>query len=255
MNMHMSDPIVILGMHRSGTSFLVRTLNLAGLWLGDDDRLHTIEGRVEGRAKVGNPKGNYENAEGIAINNAILARSGGAWYNPPKRLITTADDPARITALRASLASGLPEGYLRWGWKDPRTVLTLNIWIDALKSNVFIVGAYRHPSAVANSLLKRDGIPLEIGYALWGIYVRHLIHHVAKHPSVLVRFDVDSGSLIEQVAHVCRCTGLRADISIISSWFDQSLVRNSTPVEDTTPMFRSVAPLWDELESLRKRGH
>jgi hypothetical protein len=56
----MSDPVVILGMHRSGTSFLVRMLNLAGLWLGGDDQLDTIESR----ANNGNPKGNYENREG-----------------------------------------------------------------------------------------------------------------------------------------------------------------------------------------------
>ena len=51
-------------MHRSGTSFLVRALNLAGLWLGEPAHLGTIEGR----AMSGNPRGNYEHREAIAIN-------------------------------------------------------------------------------------------------------------------------------------------------------------------------------------------
>jgi hypothetical protein len=247
--MPVSDPVVVLGMHRSGTSFLVRTLNLAGLWLGGDDQLHT----VEGRAKIGNPKGNYENNEGIAINDTILARSGGSWYNPPKRLVATADDAARIVALCNTLANGQPAGYLRWGWKDPRTVLTLDIWLQSLDSNLFIVGSYRHPSAVAKSLAARDAIPLEAGYALWGVYVRHLIHHIRKHPFALVRFDVDKEILMDQVATVCNLTGLRTDEDTISSWYDSKLVRSTTTVDDHSPMFTRVAPLWEELLSIHKQ--
>lgn len=244
----MSDPVVVLGMHRSGTSFLVRTLNLAGLWLGGEDELHT----VEGRAKIGNPKGNYENVEGISINDAILARSGGAWYNPPKQLIANAEDAERIVTLCDTLQKGQPKGYLRWGWKDPRTVLTLDIWLNALKSDIFIVGSYRHPSAVAKSLAARDGIPLEVGYALWGVYIHHLLHHIRKHPYALVRFDVEAERLLEQVADVCRRTGLRADKNMISSWYDPKLVRSETTVDDDSPMFKRVAPLWEELVSLHE---
>jgi hypothetical protein len=245
----MSDPVVVLGMHRSGTSFLVRTLNLAGLWLGGDDELHTIAGR----AKIGNPKGNYENKEGIAINDAILTRSGGSWHNPPKQLITNADDAARIIALCNALVKGRPDGYPRWGWKDPRTVLTLDIWLHALKSNIFIVGSYRHPSAVAKSLAARDGIPPEIGYALWGVYIQHLLHHIRKHPCALVRFDVDQERLLEQVTDICKRTGLRSDEETISAWYDSKLVRSETTEDDNSPMFKRVAPLWEELVSLHER--
>lgn len=245
----MSDPVVILGMHRSGTSFLVRTLNLAGLWLGGDDQLHTIQGR----AKIGNPKGNYENQEGIAINDAILARSGGTWYNPPKRLIASPDDARRIADLCNTLQSGKPDGYPRWGWKDPRTILTLDVWLDTLKRDIFIVASYRHPSAVAKSLLARDGIPLEVGYALWGVYTHRLLHYMQKYPYVLVRFDVAQDKLVDQVVHVCARTGLRTDKDTLSSWYDPKLVRNETLDDDDSPMFRRVAPLWEELVSVHQR--
>jgi hypothetical protein len=244
----MSDPVVVLGMHRSGTSFLVRALNLAGLWLGGEDELHTIAGR----AKIGNPKGNYENREGIAINDAILKRSGGSWYNPPKQLVTNTDDAARIIALCNVLAKERPDGYPRWGWKDPRTVLTLDIWLHALKSNIFIVSSYRHPSAVAKSLAARDGIPQEIGYALWGVYIKHLLHHIRKHPFALVRFDVDKDHLLEQITDVCERTGLRSDEETISDWYDSKLVRSKTTKDDNSPMFKSVAPLWEELVSIHE---
>jgi hypothetical protein len=107
---------------------------------------------------------------------------------------------------------------------------------------------------VAKALLARDGIPLEIGYALWAFYVRRLIHYIKKYPSVLVRFDVEKESLLDQIADVCNRTGLDADKGIISSWYDSKLVRSATIADDSSPMFRRVAPLWEELVSLHARS-
>ncbi len=90
-------------MHRSGTSFLVRTLNLSGLWIGATDELST----VEGRAALGNPKGNYENRGSIAINDLILARSGGTWNRPPARVGSDEQDRRQIRAFCVSLERGI----------------------------------------------------------------------------------------------------------------------------------------------------
>jgi hypothetical protein len=234
-------------MHRSGTSYLVRTLNLSGLWIGAENELNT----VEGRAMIGNPKGNYENSAGIAINDNILQRSGGAWYNPPKQVLATEDDLQRIRAFCAGLEHGRPADFPRWGWKDPRTVLTLEAWLAALKRDIFIVASFRHPSSVARSLLARDGIPLEAGYALWGFYNSLLLRHLQARPHALVRFDIGKEALARQVADVCRRTGLRSEIQRIAAWYDAELVR-SKPATDTIGAARQVEPLWNQLVEMHR---
>jgi hypothetical protein len=241
----MSDPIAVLGMHRSGTSFLVRTLNLAGLWLGATDDLST----VEGRAMIGNPKGNYENRGSIAINDFILARSGGAWNRPAQTLQSDLRDEDRMRAFCAALESGMPTDALRWGWKDPRTVLTLDAWIRALKRNIFIVASFRHPSAVARSLLARDRLPLQYSYALWAHYNALLIGHLESFPHVLVRFDVGRDELLDRVEQVCDATGLRTGTAAAISWYEPALIR-SRPDPTDEALNRQIEPLWSRLLDL-----
>lgn len=70
---------------------------------------------------------------------------------------------------------------------------------------------------------------------------------------MLVRFDVDQERLQEQVADICKRTGLRSDEETISAWYDSKLIRSETTEDDNSPMFKRVAPLWEELVSLHER--
>lgn len=238
----MSDAVVVLGMHRSGTSFLVRALNLAGLWLGEPAHLATIEGR----AMSGNPKGNYEHREAVAINELILRRSSGAWFSPPPQILGDAGDGQRIRAFCARLQATRPREYARWGWKDPRTVLTLDVWRGTLPCRLFAVATFRHPTAVARSLLMRNRLPLDAGYALWCHYNRQLLRHLQTLPHVLVRFDVDAAQLIARTLSLCTTLQLRADESAITAWHDAALVRNTADSAELGHV-PEVAAVWHEL--------
>lgn len=246
----MAEPVLVLGMHRSGTSFLIRALNLAGLWLGADSELTS----VEGRAARGNPKGAYENREGIAINDAILGRSGGSWFHPPHRLVTVPQDAQRIRAVCERLERDCPTNYARWGWKDPRTVLTLEVWLQALQRNVTLVASFRHPAAVARSLLTRNQLPLEHGYALWAHYNAMLISHLERVPHMLVRFDSDPARLVAQVARVCKLSGLTADNETLASWYDPALIRSQAALDEELPA-PALRPLWERLLALHRAQH
>ncbi|HUA26530.1 MAG TPA: hypothetical protein VMA54_20540 [Steroidobacteraceae bacterium] len=237
-----SDAVVVLGMHRSGTSFLVRALNLAGLWLGEPEHLATIEGR----AGSGNPKGNYEHREAATINEFILRRSGGAWFSPPPRIVADADDRQRIGAFCARLQATRPAEYARWGWKDPRALLTLDVWRESLPCSLLVVAAFRHPTAVARSLLSRNRLPLGAGYALWSHYNRQLLRHMETLPHQLVRFDVDASQLIARTLSLCTMIELRADPSAIAAWHDAALMR-STADEDDLSHAPEAAAIWSEL--------
>jgi hypothetical protein len=240
----MSDPVLVMGMHRSGTSFLIRALSFAGLWLGADSELST----VEGRAQVGNPKGNYESRRAIAINNAILARSGGSWANPPPRVLFEEADVLRMSDFTNELERGRPREFPRWGWKDPRTVITLEGWLSALRRPIFVVGSFRHPTAVARSLLARDRIPLEIGYALWKYYNGRLLEHLNRHSYLLVRFDVERPLLIETVVEICGKLGLSDAAQRIESWHDTALVRSRADSPELPPD-PQIRALWQELSA------
>ncbi|MEE8428415.1 MAG: hypothetical protein V3S33_02805 [Gammaproteobacteria bacterium] len=239
----MNGPIIVLGMHRSGTSFLVRALNLLGLWLGAEDHMSTMEGR----AAIGNLKGNYEHLGSVFINNAILANSGGAWNSPPRSLVVSPGDLSNMQRLAEYLEKGMPPGFTRWGWKDPRTVLTLDAWTKALGRDITLIATFRHPRAVAESLHARNGMPLELSYTLWAFYNQSLLKHLNQYPSVLVRFDVKKELLVEQVLKVCARVGLRAERDRILDWYDSGLVRNPTVLQDDSPYFEAVAPVWDAL--------
>jgi hypothetical protein len=238
----MSDAVVVLGMHRSGTSFLVRAFNLAGLWLGEPAQLATIEGR----AMSGNPKGNYEHREAVAINEAILRRSGGAWFSPPRQIFGDADDGQRIRAFCERLQATRPPEYARWGWKDPRALLTLDVWRGLLPCGLFAVAVFRHPTAVARSLLSRNRLPLDAGYALWSHYNRQLLRHLETLPHLLVRFDVDAPRLIARTLSLCTMMQLRTDPPAIAAWHDAALVR-STADGDELSRVPEAAAVWNEL--------
>ena len=238
-----SNPILVLGMHRSGTSFLVRALNLSGLWVGRDAELSS----VEGRAQAGNPKGNYENREVNVINNAILARSGGAWFNPPSYVQSSEADAPRMRGLCAALEAGRPASFARWGWKDPRTLLTLDLWLRAIGRPAFVVASFRHPASCARSLLARDQIPMEVGSALWGHYNSRLLVALARLPHVLVRFDVPKEELLAQTVRVCEATGLRSDFQVIESWHDPGLVRSGHGDDDAAHSDPRLASIWNRL--------
>lgn len=159
--------LVILGMHRSGTSAIAGTLGKLGAAMPVD-----LMG-----AGIGNDKGHWEPAGIVAVNNRILESAGSHWedwdrFNPEwydSLLYPPALDEARA-ALRASFADA-PLFIM----KDPRVCRVVPFWITVFALEnidpVFLL-CLRHPTQVAVSLAKRDA--MEPGYAnlLW---LRHTL--------------------------------------------------------------------------------
>ena len=74
--------VVITGMHRSGTSFLSRALNLSGVDLGPASQYYD----TEIKPNIGNPKGHWENIKINKLNDEILHVNNGTWDNVPENL-------------------------------------------------------------------------------------------------------------------------------------------------------------------------
>jgi hypothetical protein len=160
--------VCVLGMHRSGTSLLTRLLNVLGVSLGPTEQLM--------QAGADNPKGFWEHKVIREINDQILSAAGGSWDQPP----AFADGWERSMALRdlgqraASVINHDFGGMPMWGWKDPRTCLTLPFWQQLLPGLRYVV-CLRHPFEVARSLERRNGFSIEKGVYLWLVYLEAIL--------------------------------------------------------------------------------
>lgn len=183
--------VAVLGMHRSGTSALAGCLEEAGVFLG--------EVRSANRA---NPRGNRENLRIIALHKALLKRNGGAWDRPPERVAWSRRACWRRDRIIRSFAR-----HPVWGFKDPRALLCLDGWLEALPE-LRCVGIFRHPVLVARSLERRNGFPLERGLALWLDYNRRLLHYHDLLDFPLLSFDEDGPVFLDKVKQVVAGLGL-----------------------------------------------
>jgi hypothetical protein len=130
--------ICILGMHRSGTSLLTRVLNLIGVDLGSDEVLTT-------EPVADNPKGYWEHNEITSISDAILKRYGGSWDEPPL-LPPGWETSAAIDDLRHHAQQLIQDQFAEvqlWGWKDPRSCLTLPFWQQLLPDMRYIIWQFQ----------------------------------------------------------------------------------------------------------------
>ena len=150
---------IVLGMHRSATSLVAGGLHNFGVDMG--------------KKLLGGPDSNYnelEDMDFLRLNWKILKEAGGSWDNPPseKKILALKEKFAPEIKKLVENKSGL------WGWKDPRTTLTIKLYLPYLKNPHFIC-CFRDPLEVAKSLYKRQKMPIEKGLKLAGIYNQRLL--------------------------------------------------------------------------------
>jgi len=161
--------IIVLGMHRSGTSAVAGALSSMGVNFGSREKL------IDGHSEV-NAKGFWEQRDIVMLNEQLLTAVGSSWEDI-RDIDVKRFGSDEIHGIKESIKVVLKRDFSffsLWGLKDPRICKLLPVWIDIFKEiNVtprFII-VYRHPEEVARSLEKRDSIPLEKAYVLWLSYV------------------------------------------------------------------------------------
>jgi hypothetical protein len=212
-------------MHRSGTSAVTGSLEQHGLFLGEvstQDR-HNARGNREARAMR-------------LLNEGILRASGGAWDNPPA---TVTWEPEHEQRAREFLAQHAGRGI--WGFKDPRTLLTLAGW-RSLVPDLERVGVFRHPLRVARSLERRNDMPTEAGIALWQAYNEPLLAELRREPFPLVCFDDEPAVLERKLGEVARALDLPG-AARAEDFFSPEL-RHADSVPEPPPAARD---LYEEL--------
>ena len=171
----MSSPIIIIGMHRSGTTILSRVLERLGLFVG-------WQKPRENEARLF-----------VRLNEWLLRNCGATWDRPgaihelwTNEFVRTWAGEYCRGAIRARAVRYLgPRRWLRcreienfdgpWGWKDPRSTFTLPLWLD-LFPEARVVHVCRNGVDVARSLVARTGVRLEYLRTMNG--QRRLVHYI-----------------------------------------------------------------------------
>jgi GT2 family glycosyltransferase/glycosyltransferase involved in cell wall biosynthesis len=177
--------VVVLGMHRSGTSAITRALEVLGVDIGAN-LLPSIDGI--------NAKGFFEDVEINSLNVEILRALGNDWHSLAKidpediKVLNKGEYFLRATDLLRRKTAGAPI----FGFKDPRVAKILPFWRHVFSHCQFsadYVLAVRNPLSVVRSLAKRDGLLPEKTYLLWCGHVLNSLAHTEDARRVLVDYD------------------------------------------------------------------
>lgn len=162
--------VVVLGMHRSGTSALTGALARMGLFVGEADELTPSSWQ--------NPEGFYERNDARRICDALLHGSGADWWKVSGFDPENADFDTIVTCRPAirDMVKHLDDSGRSWAIKEPRLCLLLPIFRSALRRPFAVITA-RHPMEVARSLKRRNGFPIHVGLALWEVYTLNALQH------------------------------------------------------------------------------
>ena len=153
--MNKNSPIIVTGIHRSGTSLLTRIMENNSVYFGKNK-------------DINNESIFFQN-----INKWIMSANSSTWDNP-RSFIDTINKESfdmLLSKIRILLNSRSNYRYFgnrgiikkgnffnldcNWGWKDPRNIFTLPFWITLFPASKIVI-VKRHPYDVSMSLIKRN---------------------------------------------------------------------------------------------------
>ncbi len=263
-------------MHRSGTSLLCRLLEQFCVHLGND------QGPI-----------NAESRHFQRLNKRVLHAAGAAW-NEPAPIISAQESPDFVAKwaqyYRAHLFAGISGmrywgtstwWALRcgatppsWGWKDPRTTLTLPIWLEVFP-RARIVHIIRNGIDVAISLHRRQlaqakrwrvhpdhrdprGFDFRFCFSLWESYMDWLLGYREIIPAgqyIELRYEellrepqATLHSLLTELEINFDITKLAAAAATINSQRLDQQVRE-------TPLYRDIIPELTQSPLMRVFGY
>jgi hypothetical protein len=192
--------VCILGMHRGGTSLVSSIVNFLDFDLGPEK--HWIRPwKSHRRAFCGHQAI-------MDLNDAILARFGGRWYEPPE-FPDGWETSSDLNDLRAQARQLIDADFSKsgaWAWKDPRACLTLPFWQGVLPPMHYVI-VLRSPADVARSLHQRDGLAYERSARLWLRYLQSALGYTAGAPRMILSYEDCVNEWQSEYERLCRFLG------------------------------------------------
>lgn len=183
--------ILVTGMHRSGTSLVAMTMETLGISFGPQEAFY--------EADRWNARGYFERRDVMDINNRMItglprtksgvsAVAGQMRYLMEPNLHRILGRGPQFQDDMRTVSNEIGSGAV----KDPRLCLTWSAWAERVDIESCVLSV-RHPLEVADSLRRRQRIPLSIGLRFWRYHIRALREIT---PTNLLVVSLDS--LIEQ---------------------------------------------------------
>lgn len=201
--------ILVTGMHRSGTSLVAMTMQALGVSFGDETAFYA--------ADRWNARGYFERRDVMDINSRMITgfsrtdSSMAALAGQVRYLLEPSLE--RIVARGASMAPemrAVRDQPAIEAIKDPRFCLTWSAWQENIDIEACVV-SIRHPFDVADSLWRRQRIPIRLGIRFWRYHMEALRQRT---PDRMLVIDLDS--LIEEPPSELESlvNGLGVDIAV-----------------------------------------
>ena len=249
-----SSPVIVLGMHRSGTSYLA---GFAGAWgMSIGQRLLP--------SAMDNPRGYFEDEEFVRFHGDVLQRAcgqaltnhalGPMHFRTNPKVALTDEERRRGAALAAAR-----RGFRFWGWKDPRTCLFLEFWRSHFPEAA-LVAVYRHPLEVWGSEVRRRINDLSFDSTIlidsWTVHNRAILDawRVHRGPKVLFGAGAVFGDTPRMEALLARVLGRlpedrRPLLPAFASEEFQDWRISTTAHECFADLFPAAAAVYAELQA------
>ena len=203
--------VVVLGMHRSGTSLCMNVLKAMGIRI-DEDLMPGDEH---------NERGYFESQRIVELNESILVGLGANWHTFLS--LSVGDgwennpilDPAK-QRLMALVKARIGQSQGVWGFKDPRISLMLPLYdqvLAACRVEPQYVLCIRDPRSVATSLMRRNGFPYLFSELLWLEYTLTAARVAGNRLKAVVEYENWFQDGIKQAELLGKALGLSCDVA------------------------------------------
>jgi hypothetical protein len=172
--------ILVIGMHRSGTSLIANLLTKASVFMGDSDNFLP--------PNFDNRFGFYENKNFLKINEGILSKFDVKWNTTKELRFDQQVDLSKEKDIAKKFIENISAEHNILAFKDPRATITLPFWKDILGKNLKIIFVKRNPLEIAESLEKRNSFSKKKSLDLWESYILNGLQNIKEEDVLFVEY-------------------------------------------------------------------
>lgn len=223
-----AEIVVVLGMHRSGTSLIAKSIELFGYSLGDRQM----------QANEDNPKGFSEDIDIVSFNDRLLESLGCDWAAPVDLELSSIGEDSRFFEEARQLLVDKTRSYPKLVLKDPRFCLLMPFWskvFSAMSIQTHEVVVFRNPLDVANSLSSRNKFAVSFSLTLTEEYLQAVLQHCGSDALVVgyPNFMSEPRAEIDRIGKHLHATPVsdQADI-FVSDFIDPDLQHHEHSLDE-----------------------